>query len=227
MEYGRVCQQQAMIKNGPCGDRGLTRAVLCRLGSELISRRYRQIRHTFLDNIYRQENTTLGYWEARQKTYVDLQAIMAEPMESGLQNVLNQFWDSWQELSKEPDSLTVRALVRQRTEALIQQINHMGSQLDRLQNDLNSEITVRIDEVNEITREIAKLNVAILKSEVSGDTASDYRDQRNTLIDRLTKLVKVDVNEMQTADRYNSRRLLYCTEGCQHRPIYSREKGRR
>ncbi|NLK86721.1 MAG: flagellar hook-associated protein FlgK [Clostridiaceae bacterium] len=189
-------RQQAMIKNGPV-ETVLTRAGLVQLGLGADIQEIRQIRHTFLDNIYRQENTTLGYWEARQKTYIDLQAIMAEPMESGLQNVLNQFWDSWQELSKEPDSLTVRALVRQRSEALIQQINHMGSQLDRLQNDLNTEIIVRVDEVNEITREIAKLNVAILKSEVSGDTASDYRDQRNTLIDRLTKLIKVDVNEMQ------------------------------
>ena len=122
---------------------------------------------------------------------------MAEPIESGLQNVLNKFWDSWQELSKEPDSLTVRALVRQRGEALVQQINHMGAQLDRLQNDLNNEIMVRIDEVNEITRKIAELNVTILKSEVAGDSANDYRDQRNSLIDRLTKLIKVDVNEMQ------------------------------
>ena len=95
------------------------------------------------------------------------------------------------------DSLTVRALVRQRSEALVQHINHLGEQLDRLQNDLNNEIMVRIDEINEITRQIAKLNVTILKNEVSGDTASDYRDQRNTLIDRLTKLVKVDVIEMQ------------------------------
>jgi flagellar hook-associated protein 1 FlgK len=189
-------RQQAMIKNGPV-ETVLTRAGLVQLGLGADIQEIRQIRHTFLDNIYRQENTTLGYWETRQKTYIDLQAIMAEPMESGLQNVLNQFWDSWQELSKEPDSLTVRALVRQRSESLVQMINHMGAQLDRLQNDLNSEIIVRIDEVNEITREIAKLNVAILKSEVSGDTANDYRDQRNTLIDRLTKLIKVDVNEMQ------------------------------
>ncbi len=189
-------RQQAMIKNGPV-ETVLTRGGLVQLGLGADIQEIRQIRHTFLDNIYRQENTTLGYWESRQKTFSDVQAIMAEPMESGLQNVLNQFWDSWQELSKEPDSLTVRALVRQRSEALVQQINHMGSQLDRLQNDLNTEITVRIDEVNEITREIAKLNVTILKSEVSGDTASDYRDQRNNLIDRLTKLIKVDVNEMQ------------------------------
>ena len=189
-------RQQAMIRNGPVQTE-YTRSGMIQYGLGADIQDIRQIRHTFLDNIYRQESTTLGYWESRQKAFQDVQAIMAEPMESGLQNVLNQFWDSWQELSKEPDSLTVRALVRQRSEALVQQINHMGTQLDRLQNDLNSEIAVRIDEVNDITQKIAKLNVMILKSEVSGDSANDYRDQRNSLLDRLTRLVKVDINEMQ------------------------------
>lgn len=192
-------RQQAMLKNAQV-QTTYSRGGLIQIGLGADIQDIRQIRHTFLDNIYRQENTTLGYWEARQKTFQDVQAIMAEPMESGLQNILNQFWDSWQELSKEPASLTMRALVRQRSEALVQQINHMGTQLDRLQNDLNNEIVVRIDELNEITRQIADLNVTILKSEVNGDTANDYRDQRNLLIDRLTKLVKADVNEMQDGE---------------------------
>ncbi len=189
-------RQQAMIKNGPV-ETYYTRTGIIQQGLGADIQEIRQIRHSFLDNIYRQESTTLGYWDSRQKTIQDVQAITAEPMESGLQNVLNQFWDSWQELSKEPDSLTVRALVRQRSEALVAQINHMGDQLDRLQNDLNSEIQVRIDEVNDITKQIANLNVTILKTEVSGDSANDYRDQRNNLLDRLSKLVKVDTNEMQ------------------------------
>ncbi|MGE5614014.1 MAG: flagellar hook-associated protein FlgK [Bacillota bacterium] len=189
-------RQQAMIKNAPYVSMP-SRGGFFQYGLGADIQEIRQIRHTFLDNIYRQENTTLGYWETRQKAFQDVEAILAEPMEAGLQNVLNKFWDAWQELSKEPDSLTVRALVRQRSEALVHQINHLGAQLDRLQNDLNTEIMVRINEVNEITRQIAELNVTILKHEVNGDSANDYRDQRNTLIDRLTKLVKVDVVEMQ------------------------------
>lgn len=189
-------RQQAMIKNGPV-ESYYTKGGLSQYGLGADIQDIRQIRHVFLDNIFRQENTTLGYWESRRKAFQDVEAIMAEPIESGLQNVLNKFWDSWQELSKEPDSLTIRALVRQRSEALIQQINHLGTQLDRLQNDLNTEIVVRIDEVNGITRQIADLNVMILRSEVNGDSANDYRDQRNFLIDRLSKLIKADVTEMQ------------------------------
>lgn len=189
-------RQQAMIKNGPVNT-VLTRGGLMQVGLGADIQEIRQIRNTFLDNMYRKENSALGYWETRQKTFIDLQAILGEPMESGLQNILNQFWDAWQELAKEPDSLTVRALVRQRSEALVQYVNHLGEQLDRLQNDLNNEIAVRIGEINEITREIAELNVTILKNEVSGDTAADYRDQRNKLIDRLTRLADVNVIEMQ------------------------------
>lgn len=189
-------RQQAMIKNGSV-QTTVTKGGFIQLGLGADIQEIRQIRHTFLDNIYRQENTTLGYWETRQKTFQDVEAIMAEPMESGLQSILNNFWDSWQELSKEPDSLTVRALVKQRSEALLQQINYMGTQLDRLQLDLNTELEVRINEVNNITRGIAELNLKVAKAEIYGDSANDYRDQRNALLDRLTKLANVDINEMQ------------------------------
>ncbi|MGI6776723.1 MAG: flagellar hook-associated protein FlgK [Acetivibrionales bacterium] len=189
-------RQQAMIKASSYQTQPAKYGVWqFGLGSDIQS--IRQIRHMFLDDIYRKENTTLGYWEARNKTFQDIQAILGEPMEDGLQSMMNQFWDSWQELSKTPDSLAVRALVRQRGENLANYINHIGNQLDKLQDDLNSEIKVRINEVNTILKDIAKLNVIIAKNEVTGDSANDYRDQRNNLVDRLTNLVNCDVTEMQ------------------------------
>lgn len=189
-------RQQAISMTGPY-QTYYNANGLYQLGLGADIQQVRQIRHAFLDNIYRQENTTLGYWESRAKTFQDIQAILGEPMGAGLQNVLNQFWDSWQELSKEPDSLTVRALVRQRGEAVIQQVNHLGKQLDKLQNDLNEEILVRINEVNNITSQIAKLNVKIASVEAASDSANDFRDQRNVLVDRLSKLCDADVTEIQ------------------------------
>ncbi len=185
-------RQQAIICNGPFQTE--TRYQLG-LGADI--EQIRQIRHQFLDSIYRRESTTLGYWKTRDKTFQDIQSILGDPMESGLQEVMNQFWDSWQELSKEPDSLTVRALVVQRGEALVEQINHAGAQLDKLQEDLNSEFKVRIGEVNSITSQIASLNIEILKTEISKDAANDYRDQRNALVDRLSELANIEITEMQ------------------------------
>lgn len=187
-------RQQAMIASAPYTTLP-SKYGLQQVGMGADIEQIRQIRHTFLDNTYRQENILLGYWEARNKTFNDVQAILSEPMGNGLQDTLNQFWASWQELSKEPNSLTTRALVRQRGEALVRNINHTGDQLDKLQSDLNSEIRVRIDEINQLTDQVAKLNSTVLKYEISGDSANDYRDQRNSIIDRLTKLANIDVTE--------------------------------
>lgn len=165
------------------------------LGSDI--QKIRQIRHSFLDNIYRQESQSLGYWEARQKTLSEIQSLLGEPLNEGMQNSMNNFWDSWQELSKAPESLTTRALVKQRGEALVQYVNHMGAQFDKMQADLDSEIKVRVQEVNSLTQKIAELNVEILSVETSKDTANDLRDERNLAIDRLSKLVDCDVYETQ------------------------------
>lgn len=155
----------------------------------------RQIRHTFNDNIYRAESNKLGYWESRSKAIVDLQSILGEPMQKGFQTALNNFWDAFQELSKAPESLTVRALVKQRADSLANYLNHVGTQINKLQSDLNNEIKARIDEVNDITAKIAELNVKIMSAEAAGNLPNDYYDQRNELCDRLSKLLQIETWE--------------------------------
>src|SRR5690606_3477948 len=93
-------------------------------------------------------------------------------------------------------SLTARALVRQRADVLVNHINHIGEQLNKLQEDLDTEIRVRVNEVNNLLYDLAKLNADILRAETAGDTANDYRDRRNLLLDRLSELVDVDITEM-------------------------------
>ncbi len=154
----------------------------------------RQIRDLFQDNLVRTDSNSLGYWETRYKAVEDLQAIVGEPMKEGLQTAMNQFWDSWQELSKAPESLTIRSLVRQRADSLVNYVNHVGSQINKLQSDLNAEVKRRVEEVNEITRKVADLNVKIASAEAAGNLPNDFYDQRNTLVDRLSKLVTVDTN---------------------------------
>lgn len=189
-------RQQAIIADLPY--RTLqSKNGLYQLGLGADVQQIRQIRNEFLDIMYRKENMSFGYWEAKYKTIQDIEAVLGDPMAEGFQNAINQFWDSWHELAKEPESLTIRSIVRQRGEALTNTINHIGEQLYKLQRDLSSEIAIRIDEVNDITSKIAELNIIIHKYEASGGTANDYRDQRNNLADKLTRLINADVTETQ------------------------------
>ncbi|MDK2799519.1 MAG: flagellar hook-associated protein 1 [Clostridiales bacterium] len=155
----------------------------------------RQIRDQFLDVMYRNESEQLGYWEAKNKMIEEIQTIIGEPSDLGLNKVIDQFFQGWHELSKDPGSLTTRALVRQRGIAFVETVNHIGTQLDKLQEDLNTEIGFKINEINAIAARIAKLNVDIMKNESAGDQANDLRDERNLLFDDLSKLINVDITE--------------------------------
>lgn len=155
----------------------------------------RQLRDNFLDINYRKESSTLHYWDVKNKNLEEIQAIIDEPFGKGLQQTMNQFWEGWHGLVKEPDNLTVRALLRQKANVMVNAFNNIGSQLSKLQSDINKEIISRVDEVNNIAGQIAELNMKIKTNEITGDRANDYRDKRNLLLDKLSKIVDIEFKE--------------------------------
>ncbi len=165
------------------------------LGTGVEVTEIRRLRDRFLDLQVRHETQALGYWEARRDALRKVEVIFNEPSESGLRTVFEQFWQALEELSKNPESLAARSVVRQRALALTDTFNHMDRQLAELQADLNNAVAVKVDEVNSIARQIASLNDQILKIEVTGERANDLRDRRDLLVDNLSRLVDVQVTE--------------------------------
>ncbi|HEX3032838.1 MAG TPA: flagellar hook-associated protein FlgK [Bacillota bacterium] len=155
----------------------------------------RRIRDSFVDAQVRTENKNLGYWTAKQDALTKVEVIINEPSDSSLRSVLDQFWESWQELSKDPESLSVRSVVRQRGIAVAETINHMDQLYSELQYDLNDNIKTKIQDINSIANQIAEINKQILPIEAQGDKANDLRDRRDLLVDKLSQLADVNVWE--------------------------------
>lgn len=154
-----------------------------------------QIRDEFLDFKFRGENMSFGEWETKAETLQTIEAIFNEPSDSGIRTVMDQFFSALQDLNESADSLTVRALVRQRGNDLSKTINHMASQFKKLQADTDFEIKATVDEINGYSDQIRKLNETIFNAELNGSKANDLRDQRNLLVDKLSKLVNIDYYE--------------------------------
>ena len=163
------------------------------LGTGVDSLSITQARNEFLDFKYRAEATTLGHWETKSTGLEFISAIFNEPSETGIATVMNQFFSSFEELAKEPEELTKRALVRQRGIAFSNSLNHMYSQMEKMVKDLNFDIQATVANINGYARQIGHLNEQIYKAESDGSHANDLRDQRNLLIDELSKLVNIDV----------------------------------
>lgn len=154
-----------------------------------------QIRDMFLDIQYRNEYSRQGEYEIKASNLNFIEAIFNEPSDTGLSAVIDQFFSSLQELSKNPESLTVRALVRQRASALTDAIHKVYKQLEDLQSELNDQVYDKILEINSIASQIADLNQQIFVLELRGEKANDLRDQRNLLVDKLSKIVDTTAYE--------------------------------
>lgn len=153
----------------------------------------RQIRDEFLDMKIRREVSTFGYHYAKSQILGDLEGVFNEITNSGLQKVMHDFWKNWNELSKEPDSLTMRGLVHESSVAFTDTANHISRQLNDIRQNLNKEILVKVDEVNSILNEIGELNksIKLVEGENSRIKANDFRDERNGLLDRLSELIPI------------------------------------
>ncbi len=162
------------------------------IGTGVIASDIQRIRDQFLDAQYRKEIKHVGLWEAKHDALSQIEMILTEPSDTGLQGVLDQFWTSWQDLAKESDASSARAVVYERAQAVADTFAAVRRALVDYQKDLNTVVEVKASTVNSLTAQIADLNDQISRIEPHGYSANDLKDKRDVLIDELAKLVNVD-----------------------------------
>jgi len=163
-------------------------------GSEVTA--IKRIRDEYLDFKYWSENTFYGEWNAKNEVLSDLEAIFNEPSDSGFTTIMSDFFDSLQELAKDPSNGATRALVKQRGVTLTNYFNSLATHLEEMQEDINYRIQTKVEEVNSLAVQIQQLNRQIYINEIDGSTANDLRDERTVLVDKLSKIINIDVNEV-------------------------------
>jgi flagellar hook-associated protein 1 FlgK len=175
---------------------GMNRSVAPgQLGTGVSYDSIKRVRESFLDDQFRNEAQSHGNWSVQKDTLEKLELIFNEPSDQGLRSVIDQFWNGWQDLSREPDNLTARAVVKERSLAMMDAFKHTDTKLSELSEDLTTSIDIKVGEANNYVRQIAQLNEEIRRIEGLGDNANDLRDQRDVLTDELSKIVDISVKE--------------------------------
>ena len=153
-------------------------------------------RDEFLDTQIRKEDSTLGKYDIRGQFLSDVETIFNDTSNTGLQSVLDNFWDSWQQLSTnpEPDS-TARTLVLQNAEALTTEINQDYEKLQNLEANAGDLIQQQVYDVNNTLNQIDDLNKQIKAVKVSGETPNDLYDSRDLLLDKLSKEFNFNISK--------------------------------
>ena len=148
----------------------------------------RQIRNEFLDKEYRKEVSRQTFYEVQYNTATEIEDILGETEGVEFNDVLSDIWQTVQDLSTNPESITNRKLFITQAESFLEKAQNVYSALKSYQVNLNSRIESQVTSINKIADQIAELNTKISAAEASGlENANDYRDARNLLLDQLAE----------------------------------------
>lgn len=154
-----------------------------------------RVRDEFLDYQFRNESSTMGMYEARDRFLSEIESVFNEPSDKGLSTVIGKFFDSWQELSKQAETSNARTVVAQQANALANELNHTYNQLQKIRSNTQMVIKDTVFQVNNYLDQIDSLNQQIMNVKISGQEPNDLMDKRDLLVDKLSSEFNIDIKK--------------------------------
>lgn len=117
--------------------------------------------------------------------------------ENSIGGKMEQMFNWVERLSTRPADSATRREVLSAASGLADQFNDSASNIDQLRADIGRQIGQAVDEVNSLSERIAELNGRIYAIEVRGEQANDLMDQRDQLVNALSKQIDVRTVNME------------------------------
>lgn len=152
-----------------------------------------RIRNSFYDYQYRSESHQYGSTSVKYEYFKNIEGIFNEPSDTAISSSLNSFFNSWSELSKDPQSSGVKSVVIENGKYLSNSINSAFKRLESLEEGLDKQSEYIMDEVNSMLSQLDKLEKNIKIIQGSGKSPNDFLDKRDQLLDNLS--FKLNIND--------------------------------
>ncbi|MBQ4431134.1 MAG: flagellar hook-associated protein FlgK, partial [Synergistaceae bacterium] len=165
------------------------------LGNGMTVSTIERIRDEFLDFQFRDAQATLGYWEKINDLYDSIQNYISEPLSSGIRSAMDTFFTDLQTLQQTPEDTAARRSLITSANSLGSMLSNLVSSFDTYSESVNMEILQSVSDANSMLHDIAALNRQIYEAEALNQNANDLRDQRDVIIDKLSKMMDISYNE--------------------------------
>ena len=159
-----------------------------------------RVRDEFYDNKYRQNETLLG--QVTQRNYFNMltQEYLKDDGVTGFSSLFSKMESALQDVLKASGTTEAKATFVSSLSQITDYFNHLDSSFKQLQNDINQEIKMDCDTINSYAQQICSLDEQINTIEMQGSRANTLRDQRDELLDKLSKIVDIEVIETKVVD---------------------------
>lgn len=138
-------------------------------------------------------NGTLGFIEAENRALAGVEG--AFPTSGGVPSALDSFFSALSDLANNPGGQAERVNLIGKANALGETLGHVREIIANVQTGLDKDLAVAVQRVNDTLSQIASLNKQIAESEVGQNRANDLRDQRQVLLQQLSRLTGATARE--------------------------------
>ncbi len=160
-----------------------------------------QLRSEYYDNKYWQYSGFRGEYDEKVKYMDQLQTFFQDDdTMKGFSSIYAEFFNTIDSLRGNAADTSYRNQVISGAKKLCSYFNTVSNGLKSMQEDLNEQINSTVNTINSIAQKIALLNDQINDVEINGSYANDMRDQRSLLVDQLSTMVAVEVNESKVVN---------------------------
>ena len=149
-----------------------------------------RVKNQFLDNQIWYENQALGKESMSEMLLKQVETAFGEPEDSGLANIMTEFWNSWSSLANNPESDSARSLVRDKGVLLSNTFNRLDKNLKNLQKQTGIEIQQKVNEINQLVTQLGTIN-----KHIDTHRSDDLIDQRDVLLSELASKIDIQVTE--------------------------------
>ncbi len=149
------------------------------------------VRDSLLDQRIDQENQSASQLNAFLGPMDQVQTLFNETAGSGLEAPLTDFFNSLTQLATDPANSTYREGVITAGQDLASDFQQDSSSLQSLQSNADLSVVQAVDQVNQLTQQIASLNVQISNLEGVGQDAGSDIDQQTQLVNQLSGLIGI------------------------------------
>ena len=190
-------RQDVILKTSiPAGNPAINRHISAgQIGSGVDVGEIRRMHDHYIERQMNEELQNSGKWEAGINIFEQIESIFAEPSENGIRSMMDTYWNSWRDLESMPEDYSIRKSLVENSKSLSSFLRGTYQKFMNLRRDLNTEINIKVTDINVIADQIKDLNALIKKVSIGGDNPNDLMDKRDLLINKLNKMINVDVRD--------------------------------
>ena len=132
---------------------------------------------------------------AEQHALQQIEPVLNEVSFDGLGKAIDDFFNSWQDLSVNPQGKAERQEVMIRANVMTDMFHQVNTSLSNVITNTNAALVTVSADINDKAENVALLNRQIVEAETSGDPANELRDQRDFLVRQLAEQAGISYSE--------------------------------